>query len=322
MTRGAPTLDLHAEAPAEDGRQWVHLLPAGRFTGLDGRGPYDATDIAGIIEASRRASGQRKMVIDYNHATDIVAPKGGEAPAAGWIEGLQARTDGVWGRVEWTPRAAQQIADREYRYISPVIRHQAGGQVDMLRRASLVNAPNLDQLTALNSAEEEAMDDNLQARLRELLGLGAEADAEAIVSAVSERVTSSHSATPDPSQYVPIGMFQRALAEGNKLRQGIALHAAQEHVDTLVRKGTVLPWMRDWSVELCMSNLPAFEKFTETIGTAFSRMLTPSGASVVPPKSSLHAENDPLTAEIAKAMGLDPKKLAEHRAASEPAANL
>ena len=82
MTRGTPIIDLHAEAPQPDGRQEVHLLPVGRFSGVDGRGPYEAkeSDLAGIVEASRRESGRRQMVIDYHHATDL-ARRGGEAPA-------------------------------------------------------------------------------------------------------------------------------------------------------------------------------------------------------------------------------------------------
>lgn len=49
-------------------------------------------------------------VIDYDHQTDIGVPKGGTAPAAGWITAFQAREDGIWARVEWTGKARAAIA--------------------------------------------------------------------------------------------------------------------------------------------------------------------------------------------------------------------
>lgn len=63
------------------------------------------------------------MVIDYEHQTDHTSENGQPAPAAGWIRELDVRGGALWGRVEWTAKAAASIAAREYRYISPTFRH-------------------------------------------------------------------------------------------------------------------------------------------------------------------------------------------------------
>ena len=119
MTLGHHVITL--AAAAESGReQAVHVLPAGKFSGRDGRGPYELVDAPAVIEATRRRAGEGRMPIDYDHAIDLAAPKGLPAPAAGWFKGLQARADGIWALVEWTERAAAMIRAKEYRYLSPV----------------------------------------------------------------------------------------------------------------------------------------------------------------------------------------------------------
>ncbi|MGY6517055.1 phage protease, partial [Vibrio parahaemolyticus] len=72
------------------------------------------------------------------------------APARGWIVALQARRDGIWGKVEWTPEGRKLVPG--YRGISPVIRHdKQSGRIDAILRASLTNTPNLSGLVTLHS---------------------------------------------------------------------------------------------------------------------------------------------------------------------------
>lgn len=59
------------------------------------------------------------MVIDWEHATEVAAPKGEPAPAAAWIDQLELRSGALWGHVAWTPRAGEQVVAREYRFVSP-----------------------------------------------------------------------------------------------------------------------------------------------------------------------------------------------------------
>jgi phage I-like protein len=145
--------------------EWIQLLPAGEFSGRDGRGPYK-TDAAAILDWFAKW-GER--VIDYEHPEER---RGQPVPGAGWIKEMQARGDGVWGRVEWTARAAKMIADKEYRYLSPVFDYEpATGRVARIASAGLTNQPNLF-LTAFNRQNpsgDDDMEEFLQ-RARQLFG--------------------------------------------------------------------------------------------------------------------------------------------------------
>ncbi|QPL39381.1 hypothetical protein IT881_15180 [Erythrobacter sp. A30-3] len=188
-TKSATSLALMGAVSLPDGDgvpDWLHLLPTeGAVRTNDGRGPYKVTDIAGIIEASLQAGA--KLVLDENHSTDLAAPKGKEAPARGWIVELQRRTDGVWGRVEWTKRGREMIADREYRGVSPVIAHRKDGTIVAIRRASLVNEPNFVELTALHQQDhQEKPSMTFMEQLAKALGLGESASEEDILAALKK----------------------------------------------------------------------------------------------------------------------------------------
>lgn len=120
--------------------QWAQLLPVGpRIDARDGRSwTYDP---ATVIAAFRANSGP--LAVDYEHAQDILAPKGTPAPAAGWLVTKEERDGSLWGNIEWTERAAQLIAARAYRYLSPSIRHDAERRITDLNGAALVNRPAL-----------------------------------------------------------------------------------------------------------------------------------------------------------------------------------
>lgn len=305
------TIELAAER-TDDGRiGHVHLLPAGTFTGIDGRGPYVAGDLDRIVTASRRHAGRRQPVIDYDHASD--RNTGTPATAAGWITGMQARADGIWGLVEWTARAAEHIARREYRYLSPVFLYDPKtGAIGAILRASLTNTPNLDQLTALASAQETTMNDETRTEIIALLELDAEADDATIIQAVRGRVA-VHAERPDPSKFVPIGDFQRAVAEANKLRQGITLQAAQDRVGEDVRKGIILPWMKDWATALCTVNMPAYETFVQGVGPGFSHLLGKTLPAGAPGLHSEGAGSDDASRAVARNLGLTDEDLARAR---------
>jgi phage I-like protein len=206
--------DLSSSAPP----QWVMLIPAGEFSGRDGRGPFRLADPARVIAATDALGLTAGVPIDYDHATDFAAPKGRPAPAAGWIRELAERDGALWGRVEWTPHGAKAITSREYRYISPVFQYSPDGAVTRLLRAGLTNNPNL-YLTAISAravagmgapgAEVqhgrragttagaelgqggEAMDTLLQ-QLCEMLGLGDDSSPEEVLAAVRALNESAH----------------------------------------------------------------------------------------------------------------------------------
>jgi len=179
--------------PADDGTEWLHLLPGGgRVETQDGRGPYTVPSYDAIVTAFQ-AAGHQPLVVDECHATDLAAPNGGAAPARGWIVALEAREDGIWGKVEWNSAGRQLRQDKAYRGISPAILHDKAKRVLGIARASLINLPNLKGLTALHQ-EEVSMD--WKKMLIEALGLEADADDEAIKAAVEKKLGMGEEAKP------------------------------------------------------------------------------------------------------------------------------
>jgi len=180
--------DLLSSVPPE----WVMLIPAGEFSGRDGRGPFRLANAERVIAATEALGLTAGVPIDYDHATDFAAPKGRPAPAAGWIRELEERAGALWGRVDWTPHGAKAITSREYRYLSPVFQYAPDGAVTRLLRAGLTNNPNL-YLTAISARaagavtphpeRSNAMDTLLQ-QLCEILGLDDDASPEEVLAAV------------------------------------------------------------------------------------------------------------------------------------------
>lgn len=130
--------------------EWIELIPAGNVVaGFDGR-TWRNPRPEGVIAASA-VSATRPLPIDWEHATEVRGPQGLDAPAAGWIEALELRGGSVWGRVSWTETGRNQVAARQYRFVSPVFTFvRASGEIIRLKSVGLTNTPNLT-LTALNS---------------------------------------------------------------------------------------------------------------------------------------------------------------------------
>ena len=131
-------------------------------------------------------------------------------PAAGWIEEMDVRADGIWGRVKWTEKAKTAIHADEYRYLSPVFDHMKDGKVYRLRRAALTNTPNLELQKVAASArhnihdeEEEDMDKVLKA-----LGLSNDAGETGAVKAIEAM-----------SQFITAAMKVFGLADDAKTEE-------------------------------------------------------------------------------------------------------
>lgn len=228
------SLDLQHDAAAAP--EWVHLLPAGEMiqTG-DNRGPYRVEDAQAIIAASFEQAD--RLPIDENHATDLAAPRGEPAPARGWITAMEARADGVWGKVEWTSAGAALLADRAYRGISPVILHDKTKAIRAILRASLVNRPNLRGLTALNQEEPQTM--SFMEKLIAKMGLKAGATEDDILAALPGTDTALQSAIAEIGTALGVeGGAPAAIVAAAKLAGSgkDSLVALQAQVETLSAK--------------------------------------------------------------------------------------
>ena len=93
----------------------IKILPLGRVHSQ--KGDFNVDDES--FELIRKQFKDRKLdlVIDYEHQTlsDV------QAPAGGWIKDLYKGEDAIIAKVEWTPKAAEYLKNKEYRYLSPVV---------------------------------------------------------------------------------------------------------------------------------------------------------------------------------------------------------
>ncbi|MEN6439782.1 MAG: phage protease [Syntrophobacter sp.] len=117
------------------------VFPSG-LVEIEGAEPFLVDDPAMERAIERFRARGLDMVIDYEHQTE----GGDRAPAAGWIKRLESRgNDGLWAIVEWTERARDYLARREYRYFSPVfLVSKERRELSELLRVALTNAPRLN----------------------------------------------------------------------------------------------------------------------------------------------------------------------------------
>lgn len=309
--------------------EWVHVCPAGSFSGADGRGPFTLADAAAVIRASMAAG---KLPIDETHATDLAAPKGLPAPARGWIVSMEARDDGIWGRVEWTGSGRTLLEDHAYRGISPVfVSEKASGRVVRILRASLTNDPNLP-LTTLHSHQGTDMD--FMAKIRKALGLADDASEDAILAAVTAAAgaQSAHAAdlktiaaaaglAGDPDAAKLVTHLQARSAEGDPkklaatvvelqaqlttLQTDRARELAERAIDAAIADGKPVKPLRDHFIQRHQKDPAGVQKELDALPSLHGGGLKPR--KEVEGGATIDADE----AEVISAMGLDPKAYAE-----------
>jgi phage I-like protein len=290
-----PLLPADADEASFTPPDWVHLIPAGTFSGRDGRGPY-TLDAKAVLDAFD-ANGA-DLPIDYDHQSLTADEKAGPVPAAGWIKDLQAREDGIWARVDWTPRAAELLANKEYRYLSPVFRYQAKtGQVVALSGAGLTHNPNLYLQAAASRKESHAVDDLLE-RIIYMLNLPVTATpdevaaelqklvdrlktAEAAAAQAAEQLAAAQARQPDPSQYVPVALHKQVADQLAALQSDLARREAEAAVEAAMSARKVSPGMKDWALAYASSDIEGFRAFAAAAPEIVSASETnPSAHSV------------------------------------------
>ncbi len=289
--------------PAADGAppDWVHLVPAGTFRGADGRGPYTLANAGAVIAASMAAG---PLVLDENHATDHAAKIGAGAPAQGWIVELQARDDGIWGRIEWTPAGLALMAGRAYRGISPAFFHDKSGRVQQLVRAALTNVPNLTKLKTLHT-QGNPMD---LTKLREALGLPDEADEAAILAAVT---TARQSATALQSQVTDMaGKVVALQTQVDTAAQAAAKDRATAAIDAAITAGKPIKALRDHYIARHMADADAVAKELDAMVSLHS-----GGAKPPKPGGSADGALDADELRVVALMGIDPEAFKKAKAA-------
>jgi len=325
--------------PADAGAvpEWIHLIPAGvEIMTQDKRGPYRVIDPQAVVSSLKPG---QKIPIDENHAIDWAAPRGEPSPARGYIVELQARDDGIWGRVDWTEAGRSLMSDRAYLGISPAIVHDGKKTVLGVARASLTNKPNLAGLTSLHMET----DDMSFAAVAKALGLSDDAGEDQILTAIGDLKKPAETETALQSQMGEIGValgvakdaapdvilaaaktktaatpeeivaLQTEMAEMatelKTLKEGTAREKAEGYVDGEIKRGRVgLKPVRERYIALHMSDPDGAKALIEAMP-----LLGPDSRTVLPAQPvakgevALQSEQQ----EAARLLGIDPKDYAE-----------
>jgi Mu-like prophage I protein len=330
------TIHLFTALPGDVLPEWIHLCPAGTFTGEDGRGPFVNDRPTEVIDISMTRG---KLALDECHATDLAY--GTPAPARGWIVELQNRDDGIWGRVEWTPTGKALMADMAYRGISPVLlTHKDTGRVVQILRAALTNDPNLGDLKTLHHRGNNM---DLMQRLRQALGLAEDATDDAVLAAISAAQETAPEKTAHAADMARIAsaagcadgaasvddivkaLQARDGGDTEAMRQTIvslqsnvktlegtiARDRAVAFVDQAIHDGKPIMPLRDHYIEQHMRDAARVEKEINALVSIHSGGIVTPPVDPADPTSALTPEDK----KMIELMGVDPKAFAATRAA-------
>lgn len=253
----------------------IQILPAGKeIRGVDGR--HWKNENPAALCAKMNSSGlvtvKNGCVIDENHSTDLSAPKGGTSPAFGWFRNFTVEADGsIWADVEWNARGQKAVAEKEYKYISPVFTRDKDGNITEILRAALTNNPNLDN-PALNSSQDTAEEKNMEKELCAALGLpetATMADGLEAINRLKTELNGAKNKVVDLASYAPRADLAVAQQRAERAEKELAeMNAASlkakaiAAVEQAAKDGKIAPASKAEYLELCASEdgLAKFEK--------------------------------------------------------------
>ena len=322
METGSLFLSLNVEGEIPER---IMIVPSGKTVkGRDGREWKNPNPKQVALNSVTRLS---LLPIDENHSTDLSAPKGGASPALGWMKNLCADASGaIWADVEWTKRGREVLAEKEYRFISPVFLHSEKGEINCILRAALTNTPNLN-LPALNSEQLENIKEEsnfMNKALLAALGLpetATEAEALAAVTALNaskpKTEVQTDKSSVDLGAYAPRAdlnaMESRAVEAEKKLAE---LNAAQlkkdaeAAVDEAIKNRKIAPASKAQYLALCATQ-DGLDRFKGIMADTPAVMGDiPQAPESTPPSAgnvSLNSEE----AAFAKAAGKTPEEWAK-----------
>ncbi len=315
-TSTALCFELSADVP-----EWVEVLPPGpTVTGRDGR--TWSYDPAQVLAATKAHTAGADLPFDYVHATELKAPQGEDAPASGWAREYRINERGaIEARVEWTAKARNAIAEREYRYISPVFTYDDAGRIHRFSSFGLVNKPNL--LTKALNAEQPTTENipMLAAAIRAALGLpetATEDEAVAAIKALKEAKETALNSEKAPSLqlYVPRGDYnaleQRARNAEQQLKQreeDELKTAINTEIDAALKAGKITPATKAYHLAACQEE-GGLERFREFVKAAPSVTATvvPEGKVDEQNKTALNAEQQ----QAARMFGMTDAQYLKH----------
>jgi hypothetical protein len=190
-------LDLKDEAGAAP-RSVIQVAKTGSFVSKRyGKFSITREDLAQILHNFNNVTPKAPTLlpVDWDHLSMQESARPGDGAAAGWMKRLELRDGGdtLWAEVEWTPKGAEAIKNREYQFVSPSFvkdhTHKDGRKIGTtLLAAAITNHPFLEGMQALTLHTPAIAGIHLSAALRDLV---AAEDGVSLSATVGQRVTVS-----------------------------------------------------------------------------------------------------------------------------------
>ena len=303
---GLTVLDLFdASAPSAD-MEWIKVTPRGAFVARDGRSFITPPeDLVKRFNADGVA-----IPIDVDHSTIRRASNGESAPAVGWIEKLQARPDGLYGRVTWLAEGRRILAARSHRYISPALKTDDDNRAIWLHSASLVAAPavSMPAVASAGATDKETSDMDVTP-LTKLLELAEDASIEDILAAVLKlKNASGKDAMQVASAFegLAVGLTAEVRAADRERRK--------EKIDTAIGLGVIPPSLKEWGEGLILADEKSWDAFAAKVGKPLAHLFSSSisaerEATLNAKLNRSSAVPAGAAADVARNLGIDVKAL-------------
>jgi len=185
------SIPLPAEPP-----EWIQIAPYGKFPGVCTDGTEVVQVVTPDIAAELARSFNSDRLVDFEHWS---SRRDGDTSAAAWMKKLEAREDGLYALMDWSGKGREAIANKVYRFFSPVfdlrIAGKSGGKTLVepvaVGGGGLTNRPQIKAIRPIVNKEttsgKSPDNPNGGERMKEvakLLGLDENADEAAIAEAV------------------------------------------------------------------------------------------------------------------------------------------
>ena len=310
----------------------ITVLPLGHV--VSSKGEFDVDEES--YQAMKAQITQRgvDLVVDYEHQT----LKGVQAPAAGWVKELKLEDGQIKAVVDWTAPAAQYLANKEYRYLSPVITVRKTDNKAMgLHSLALTNTPAIEGMTPIVNSEyfdfEGGQNNMDMQKLAELLGLGPDATEEQIMEALAAMAAENKSLKEGqpptdcekvvankavcelvglkagaPTADVTAKIMElkggtingvNVVAELAELKKRNAERDADEAVTMALKSGKIAPAQKEWARSYALSDPQGFADFMEK-----APQLVPMGQLDLGDSKVLKAAADEATLLVCKQLGV------------------
>lgn len=171
----------------------VQLCPFGNFPGEKSMQVCDRAAFEQLI-ADWRANGAKEILMDFEHQSEVERIDS-DTRAAAWISNLAIDDErGLVGDVKFTDQGAEAVSNRRLRFLSCTWYTDKAGRPTKMTTVALTNKPNIPVAPILNKGpvpgvknvegkKGSAMDIE---KLKQALGLPAEATEEQVLAAIKE----------------------------------------------------------------------------------------------------------------------------------------